>query len=212
MDTYMKLLILKPGIPVRPAALLVCRYVLLMGLLQYGTPARAQKARLPDGIFLTEQAYRDNKPDYVLADSDRIQFNGLFEGRKLKFTCQGRQIKLEKEKIFGYRYQQADFRLYHRTAYQILDTAGFVLYSKTQLPLRPKISIPEEAFYYSLNEDKKIMPLTLYNFLHTFKKQTEFRYLLSNSFRSDRDLIEYDENEHQYKIKYLYARYMAGHR
>lgn len=171
--------------------------------------AHAQPAQVPDAVFVTENAYRSNHPDYMLTGTDWMQFNDFFDGHNLKFTCNGHRVKLEKDQLYGYRYRHADYRVYHHSSYQIIDTAGFVLYTRTQLPQRPKFDVPAEVYYYSTADDGKIQPLTLYNLLRTFKKQPELRYALTGYFRSDRDLSEYDDAEHEYKLKYLYKKYMG---
>lgn len=185
------------------------KYFLLISLLLLSLSfySKAQEHIQVNAIFLTENSYLHNQPDYMLTDSDRIQFNEFFNGKRIRFTMHGQLLILDKAKVYGYRYNRTDYRLYDNIPYRIVDTTGFVLYSKVQMPSQHKNMMPEERFYYSSGEDKKIKLLTLENLNHSFRKQAEFRYALQNNFRSDKDLMQFDNEEHEYKLKYLYTHY-----
>lgn len=168
----------------------------------YGISLKAQNANT--GIYLTEQDYRSNKLNYVLSDHDKLRLNEFLDGTNINLTYHGTKITLPKTKIFGYRQNNQDFRLYKNESYRILDTTGFLLYSREKLAQGTKGYKPIEKYFYSITPGQPIIDLTVQNLWNSFPTMTGFRYSLQNSFGNDSDLITYDKLSNQYKIKYIY--------
>jgi len=168
----------------------------------YGMSLKAQNANT--GIYLTEQDYRSNKLNYVLNDHDKLRLNEFLDGTNINLTYHGTKITLSKTKIFGYRQNNQDFRFFQNEAYRILDTVGFLLYSREKLAQGTKGYMPIEKYFYSVNPEQPIIDLTVQNLRNSFPAMTGFRYSLQNSFSNDSDLITYDKLSNQYKIKYIY--------
>ena len=164
----------------------------------------AQSIKSVDGIFLTEQDYKSDKPSVCLDTKDRIQLNEFFAGKYVTVRCQGQITKLSKNDIYGYRLQSENFRLFNNEAYKIIDTSGFQLYSRKKLSIKGKGYSHVTKYFYSVGTQKPILNLTIENLLGSFPDQTNFRYSIQNSFYKDGDLMAYDKQAGQYKIKYLY--------
>lgn len=156
------------------------------------------------GIYLTEQDYKNHKLSYTLTPHDKMQLNEFLDGKRISLTYQGKKIELAKSDIFGYRLHDKDYRLFQNSAYSILDTTGFTLYSREQLTQQVKGYKPVERYYFSANPARPILELTLKNLETGFPEQPRFRYSLQNYFNKDADLAAYDKAIGQYKIKYLY--------
>jgi len=169
-----------------------------------GMSLRAQNANTNTGIYLTEQDYRSNKLTYVLGDHDKLRLNEFLGGKNINLVYQGKAITLPKNQVFGYRLNNQDFRFYQNEAYSILDTAGFVLYSREKLSPSVKGSKQEEAYFYSVNTAQPVIALTVQNLWNSFPGQTDFRYSIQSNFSNDADLAAYDGLSKQYKIKYLF--------
>lgn len=181
--------------------LLVAVIVIIMS----SSVLKAQKTVLNNsGVYLTADDFKTGKLSYILTHKDKLQLNAFFGGKKVGLIYQGKKIKLYKSEIFGYRLNNEVFRFVNNKAYRILDTTGFILYSCPQLTQQAKGNVPVERYYFSLNAKQPISSLTMANLLRNFAGQTAFRYRLQNHFKSDDELISYDNSVHQYAIKYLY--------
>jgi hypothetical protein len=97
-----------------------------------------------------------------------------------------------------------DFRIVGKSHYQIVDTAGFYLYSINKLVQGEKIARPQTVYYFSVGSAEPLMELTVVNLENAFSKNTRFRYGLEAQFHSDKELTAYDGILKMYKIKYLY--------
>jgi hypothetical protein len=157
-----------------------------------------------NGVYLTEKDYKSHKLSYVLGSHDKIQLNEFLNGKHINLTYQGKNIELAKTDIFGYRQHNQDFRYFQNEAYSIVDTAGFMLYSREKLSQQVKGYKPAIHYFYSINTAQPVLELTLDNLNDSFPDQAGFRYSLQNYFGKDDDLMAYDKAAHQYKIKYLY--------
>lgn len=167
----------------------------------------AQSKMNSTGIYLTEEDYKTGKLSYVLGTDDKMRLNGFLEGKNVSLTVQGKKIKLSKNEIFGYRQDNSDFRFYQDEAYRVLDTAGFLLYSKDQLTQQGKGPKPVQTYFYSVNTAKPVLSLTLENIYKSFAAERGFRYNVESNFHQDADLITFDRANRQYQIKYLYQEY-----
>jgi hypothetical protein len=167
-----------------------------------GMSLRAQNVN--KGIYLSENDYKTNKLSYVLKGHDKLRLNEFLDGKKVSLIYEGKKITLSKNEIFGYRLNNQDFRFYQNEAYRILDTAGFLLYSREKLAQSVKGPKPEEAYFYSVSGVQPVIALSIQNLWKSFPGQTSFRYSLQSNFSKDADLISYDKLSHQYKIKYLF--------
>jgi hypothetical protein len=97
------------------------------------------------------------------------------------------------------------YRMVGKSRYTVIDTAGFYLYSINKLVQGEKIARPQTVYYFSVKPDGVLQELTLANLEQAFAANAGFRYRLEAWARSDKDLIAYDRNLKEYKIKYLYG-------
>jgi hypothetical protein len=164
----------------------------------------AQNTKTATGIYLTEQDYKAGKLSYVLSENDKLQLNDFLGGKHVGLVNQGKKMKLSKSEIFGYRQNNANFRFFHNEAYRILDTAGFLLYSRQQLIQQGKGYVSVERYFYSNSSATPVLNLTIENIDKSFFAQSEFRYSVQSYFHQDADLITFDKADNQYEIKHLY--------
>jgi len=164
----------------------------------------AQSSEVEKGIYLTEQDYKTHHVSYNLSRQDKLILNEFLNGKNVSLVYQGKKVKLAKSDIFGYRNDGHDFRFYNNEAYAIMDTAGFLLYSKQKLTQQGKGYKPVEQFYFSVNGAQPVMELTVRNLWNSFPKQPDFRYSIQSNFNGDAELLSYDKVLGEYKIKYLF--------
>ncbi|SFS97238.1 hypothetical protein [Mucilaginibacter polytrichastri] len=161
------------------------------------------KAQNTTGVYLTENDYKDHKLTYA-SNTDKIQLNEFFGGNTIAVVNEGKKVNLNKNQIFGYRLANQDYRFYNNTAYKIIDTAGFTIYSREKLTQQAKGYAPVVKYFYSVNNKQAVKDLTVANLTASFPKATDFRYSLQNNFRNDAELASYDKVAKQYEVKYLY--------
>jgi hypothetical protein len=168
------------------------------------TGLNAQSPETGKGIYLTEHDYKKHHLSYNLSSQDKLTLNEFLNGKNVSLVYQGKKVKLAKNDIFGYRINGHDFRFYNNEAYAIMDTAGFLIYSKQTLTQQGKDYKPVEQFYFSVNAGQPVMQLTVRNLWNSFPKQPDFRYSIQSNFNNDADLLSYDNALGEYKLKYLF--------
>ena len=183
---------------------LIKAVIVCITILVFANSLMAQNTATTTGIYLTEQDYEAGKLNYILGANDKLRLNTFLNGKKVAITRDGKKIKLQKNEIYGYRENGHDYRFYNTGAYRIVDTAGFMLYSRRQLVEKGKGSLPIEVYYYSAQKGAPVMPLTLANLNSSFAAQTNFRYALRNYYSGDAGLAKYDAALKMYVIKYLF--------
>jgi hypothetical protein len=177
--------------------------VMMMVCIQ-GIRSQAQGTKSATGIYLNEQDYKSGKLSYALDENDKLQLNGFLNGKYVTLVYQGKRMKLSKSEIFGYRQNNQNFRFYQNEVYKILDTAGFMLYSRQLLTQQGKGYAPVENYFYSVNITNPVLNLTIENIDKSFPTRAAFRYSIQNYFRREADLIAFDKADNQYEIKYLF--------
>jgi hypothetical protein len=176
--------------------------VILMMIGIQTNSLKAQAGANTTGIYLTAHDYKAGQLSYTTAT--HLSLNNFLGGSHIIVLSEGKKLKLAKAEIFGYRVNGTDFRFYHSEVYQVLDTAGFMLYSHAQLMPQGKGYITVNKYFYSTGEATSVNTLTIANICNSFSGQADFRYSVEDYFRGDIDLAAYDKLNKQYQIKYLY--------
>ena len=154
------------------------------------------------GLYMTAQDYLDHKLSY---GSDKIALHAVFGGYKVVVTENGKRHVFSKSEIFGYQLNGQDYRYYNNSAFRIIDTQGFFIYGYCRLVPAGKGPKDSESFFFSPAAGDEIKPLTMDNLQVVFAKKTRFLYTIQGFFKADNELISYDANLKEYKLKYLYT-------
>lgn len=161
------------------------------------------------GVYLSPDDYTHNKLSYggdCSNGSCKVKVHALFGSVGVDLVCDGKKQSFLKDELYGYRdCKNNDYRFSGGSTYQILDTAGFYLYSVSKLVQGAKIARPQTVYYFSVLANSPLQELTLANLQNAFAANTKFRYSLEGQFRSDKGLMAYDNTLKTYKIKYLYS-------
>lgn len=160
------------------------------------------------GLYLTNEDFIQRKLSNAGDCSEgktQIRLQELFGSSEFVLILDGKKQTFSKDKVYGYRDCTAqDYRFFNKGAYRILDTEGFYLYSINKLVQGEKIARPQTVYYFSVDANSPLETLTLVNLKKAFAGNAPFRYGLDAQFRSDKDLIVYDDYLKTYKIKYVY--------
>ena len=101
-------------------------------------------------------------------------------------------------------------RLVDHHRYQVVDSAGFYLYSIRKLVQGEKIARVETVYYFSVGAVAPVKELTRANLEDAFAGNACFRYHLEAQFHSDKALMDYDQYLRMYKIKWIYGLCSGG--
>jgi hypothetical protein len=158
------------------------------------------------GLYLTSDDFINHKLSYETNGSNgsKIKLNGFFESGKVVVTYNGKEQIFSKNEIFGYRSNGQDYRFFNNTAYKILDTKDFYIYSSPKLIQQGKGPKPVEAYYYSSTAKSEVEPLSIKNLENTYAENPKFKYMVEASFSSDNALVQYDAAIKEYKVKYIF--------
>jgi hypothetical protein len=174
---------------------------MLLIAVVYTASASAQKI----GLYLTQQDFLQHKVSFETDANTRIRLHAIFGSYQVVVIQNGKKQYFSKDKIFGYRMDGQDYRYYNHCAYHIVDTTGFFLYAYYKLDQQGKGPKQVEQFYFSPKADGEIKPLTISNLQSAFSNDTRFVYTVKGFFRSDNELMAYDANLKEFKLKYLYG-------
>ena len=177
-------------------------FLLLWLIIAQGSIAGAQTAA--SGMYLTEKDFLNRKLNYPLPENARINLHEFWGGTHVTFNYQGSKKTLSKSETFGCRIKNTDYRFFHNSPYQIIDTAGFLLYTRYLLIPKSKGAMLSRQYYFSTDYLAEIWPLTKATLEKAFMQKTAFRYAVQSFFPNDQELSEYDSAENQYKLKYIY--------
>ena len=183
--------------------------IYFLALLLLGSASvYGQTKQLADGIYLKAGDFKNQQVSEELnGSSDRLQTNSFFGGKSVKVIRNGKTNILAKDEVFGYRLKGKDYRFYKNGAYQIADTAGFYLYKRTELTAGRKNQVPQPVYYFSKTASSPLLKLTIGNLNSEYQQQTDFRYALTDFFKSDAQLTSYDPRLKTYQLKYIYAQH-----
>jgi hypothetical protein len=164
----------------------------------------AQNTNANAGIYLTVQDYKACRLSYVPEAGEKLKINDFFGGKHISVKAGSKKISLLKGNVFGYRDGGKNYRFYQNEAYEILDTAGFPLYTHAQIIPQGKGYTRYEKYFFSAAIATPVLNLTVANVYKSFPDQNDFRYSIRNYFHGDADLMAYDSINKGYQIKYLY--------
>jgi len=166
------------------------------------------------GIFKTQQDFKDGKLSFRIncdSSSGNIRLHNFFSRKYVSVIQNGKENKLSKDSIFGYRdCKGIDYRFHknYEYEYQIIEDKSIVIYSAllqdhayTGKGIKMVI-----AYFFSKTLDSDILPLTVANLKQVFPGDARLCAL------SDNDMAAYDDIHKMYKINYLLTQPVTNNR
>jgi hypothetical protein len=168
---------------------------------------RAQQQH--EGIFLTADDFSSMKISYPHSTLDKkckITLNETFNTANIKVNIGDSVTTLVKDSIFGYRDKRGTcYRFYNNVPYRILNpNEKILLYSKTILSGVPKNPHNVTTYYFSVNHESPIWPLSIWNLDLAFKDDIVFHLLLNSYFSKNDELVSYDSLNSKYLLNRVY--------
>jgi hypothetical protein len=99
-----------------------------------------------------------------------------------------------------------ELRSYNNLSYKVVDTDGFIIYSRDVHATGSKATVKERRYYFSKNGESEIHPLTINNLKYAFPRNREFHDLLDIHFRSNDELTRYDSFYKEFKLKSIFKK------
>jgi len=186
-------------------------HVLLGVLVITVITTRAQAQTITAGLYETADDFLKQKITYPVdcsISADKLVVNNLLESASGHVKSLGQKHRFYKVNFYGYRNcKNENYRFDYKTAYRIVDTAGFFIYYRyiQSEPVKGKGLVKTDAYFFSTKADNNIQLLTLDNLKKAFPGNHSFQYALDVQFRSDKDLAAWDAYQKTYKVTYLYG-------
>jgi hypothetical protein len=141
-------------------------------------------------------------------EKSKLKLNDLFDSPNGYVLINGQKHVFSKNQVYGYlNCKNESYRFYKNSSYKVMDTAAFFLYYqyKTEQAVKGKGNIKTDEYFFSVKGNDPIQPLTVENLKNSFPENHKFQYALDAMFKSDKELLAYDNILKMYKLKYLYA-------
>jgi hypothetical protein len=159
------------------------------------------------GLYITGNDFISNKLSFTKSNTTDCKIkSGLASGSPfLKFKYKDSIFRIEKEKFFGYKDKTGIvFRFYNGISYEILNPGEEILLYKTEknigTPKYPELLV---NYYFSKDAGSPIEKLSLNTVLSSFQSDPAFSNLIELHFRSDNELMEFDNYYKKYKLNRL---------
>ena len=159
------------------------------------------------GIYLTHKDFDNEIISFVKKENLKYKFrvDHIFDDSYVKIVIDDSCFIFKKDSIFGYRdYHSVNYRFYNKKTYRIINPREeILLYSITSI-VNPKGNQTVVNYFFSINTDSPVYPLTKPNLKKAFYNDLNFHDLIDVYFRKDSDLLSYDVLNNQYTINSIY--------
>ena len=185
--------------------------ILLIAILFFCSAYYSKAQTQSKGLYLTADDYAQHKLSYSEDPSDtngnKISIHEFIGSNNVTVFTKGKKLSFDKNQIFGYHDAGgSDYRFFDGNAYQIVDTAGFFIYSFDRLVQKGRGPRPKRAWYFSKKSNSPLLSLTFQNLLSVFPDNQKFRYMIEVASVYNVKPEAYDSELNEYKIKELYKR------
>lgn len=168
------------------------------------TGATAQKRA--SGIYLTQSDFEHRRLSYSTNRDDennKIRFHEFFQKPYITVKHNGEKTVVFKDDIFAYQKNGKVYKSRDFVSYNFLEKGVIWIYYKEQTVQLGKGVKRERKYYYSVSGKDKIMPLTISNLKKSFPDKYTFHNFLDAQFRSDAELVLYNDMEKKYRVNHL---------
>ncbi len=184
--------------------------IILLTAKETTAQKNAAQTSYNSGVFVTSEDFEKQKISYSIPCDDKMDKlkveDNIFSNKSLIIKTGKEKKSLKKNNVFGYRdCHLTSFRFFDNQEFQILDTASFYLYSERKVIRQVKGEEEKgTAYFFSTKSNNAILPLTMQNLKSAFPDNSNFQYAIESDFRSNAELIKYDNFKKTYKIKYVF--------
>ena len=186
------------------------KLVLIMQLFIFGFSSVLVAQQGTQGVYLTADDFKSNKISYANNQSNekyKLHLNEFFNSPTIKIIKGDKIIKLKKDSIFGYHDKNnQSIRFYNKEEYTIINSSDNILmYIKSSVEGDLKNRHLVTKYYFSVDANSPIYPLTKHNLKTSYYNNASFLKLMDVYFYNDNDLITYDYQSKSYNLNRIYT-------
>jgi hypothetical protein len=164
------------------------------------------------GIYLSALDFSSGKLKYeinCLTQKHKIKSSDFLNTNTIKIVHQDSTIKLLKSAIWGFRLCDGqEYRIYQNKEYEILDKGAIPVYQTLETPRtvnpKNKQTLTKTKHYFSEDASSPLKELTLKNIETSFLSNKKFHELIDLYFKSDEDLLIYDDYYKMLRLNHTY--------
>ena len=161
------------------------------------------------GVYKTAADFKNRKLSYAInykIEKHKINNYVLFNDDVIKVKHMGTTYNLKKSETYGYRNTNGvEFRFVDNKEYKILNPGeAFLIYIYQHPAHSPKETANYGPMnYFTINVIDPPKLLTKANLKAAFLQNHKFHDALDTNFRSDKELVDYDDFHKMYKLNWL---------
>ena len=157
------------------------------------------------GIYRSAEDFVSRKLSHA-SKHTHIKLHEVFKKDIIEVKHNDSNYVYKKQEVFGYKENTGEeFRIHEYKFYQILNPTEKILLYKMPHGIPQKGQVQAYSYFFSKSASSSIiLPLTLKNIENQFTDNSKFDEFLETHFKSDNDLLEYDNIHKVYKLNRLY--------
>ncbi|MFN8254175.1 MAG: hypothetical protein U0W24_00705 [Bacteroidales bacterium] len=163
------------------------------------------------GLYMSANDFSTGKLTYeinCLTEKHKIKTSDFLNNKVIKITHNDSTFKLPKSKIWGFRLcVGTEYRIYENKEYELVDKSSITVYKyteKTTSGSKNKHETTKTTYFFSESVESPLRILTLKNIETSFLNNKKFHDLIDLHFKSDADLIIYDDYYKMLRLNHIY--------
>lgn len=164
------------------------------------------------GLYLTANDFSSGKLTYeinCLTEKHKIRTTDFLNTKIVKVTHRDSTIKLSKSEIWGFRLCDGkEYRTFQDKEYEIMDKGAITVYQiteKSRTSSKSNQSVSKTRYFFSEDAGSPLKELTLKNVETSFVSNKKFHDLIDLHFKSDADLLIYDDFYKMLRLNHIYT-------
>ncbi|MDP2386954.1 MAG: hypothetical protein Q8M29_11320 [Bacteroidota bacterium] len=156
------------------------------------------------GIYRSAEDFVSRKLSHG-SKHTHIKLHEVFKKDIIEVKHNDSNYVYKKQEVFGYKENTGEeFRIHDYKFYQILNPTEKILIYKIPHGIPQKGQAQAYSYFFSKSASSSILPLTLKEIENQFAGNVKFDEFIETHFKSDGDLLEYDNIHKMYKLNRLY--------
>lgn len=157
------------------------------------------------GVYLSYEDYQNKKLSYSAGceGKNRIKLNEAFNSSYITLKREDKKIKLDKDSIYAVSIcDKPLMRFQNREPFYLEEKGAIWIFYKTEHIHNEKSTEIVKSYYFCVNGNERLRPLTLTNIKIAFPNKEKFHDLLDDQFKAE-DASVYDAFHKMFKINHL---------
>jgi hypothetical protein len=155
------------------------------------------------GVYKTAADFRNNKLSLPSTCAKTNNMKVRFKSRFVLVTEGRQRHKLAKGEVFAVQTCKNTFRIQGKDEYRVINKDRIPLYSQT-IPTGSEGAFYEDIFFFSVEPDSEIIPLTKEALKKAYPENQKFHTLIDSSFKGNADLGSFNQQLKEYMVVYFY--------